>query len=67
MDEEKDEFLKEIDELLGGVDDETPLSDSKTNSLGSAGSLDTQGLGLEAEVNGIALGSEEKTEPPKSR
>ena len=46
MNEEKDEFLREIDELLGDVDDEAPLpTHSKVN--GSCAEEETRSIDLE--------------------
>lgn len=67
MDEDKDEFLREIDELLGGVGDETPQPSPKSNGVGSANGLDLPELELDDNLNGLTLNTEEPVIPPKSR
>ena len=73
MDDDKDAFLREIDELLDGVEDETPSSSSMSNGvgaangLGTANGLDVDDLDFEDTVESLTLSLEEQKEPPKSR
>jgi len=67
MDDDKDAFLREIDELLDGVDDEPSSSSSMSNGLGATNGLDVADLDLEDTVESLTLNLEEKKEPPKTR
>lgn len=67
MTEEKDEFLREIDELLGGVDEETPLPcHSKTNGVSEGKGVGETDLELTDSVSGLTVDSSNKDPPPKT-
>lgn len=68
---EKDEFLREIDELLGDSDEETPAPDPAPNHSNTNGVSKDKGVGetnveLVDSLSGLTVDSNNQELPPKT-